>query len=163
MKELAEAIKHKAKRVAEFLAREGIEIVIVEEENHIQENFQNEGFTDGGVEKWKKRKTEDKKGRDITRYRTNRRGKRGNKTAYGRKNEGRAILTGHGTGGDKLRYSYKSSKSGNKATFTSDKAYAEIHNEGKGNMHKRKHIGAAKSKTAKINRKVKKGLDKILK
>lgn len=163
MKGLEKDFLRKAKEVAEFLTGDGLTIIEVEKQNHIEEAFQNEGFTDTGLEKWEARKRFDTKGRDITKYRTNRVGRKGNKNAYGRKSEGRAILTGHGTGGDKLRYSYKASKNGNKVTFTSDKQYAELHNEGNGELPKRQHIGESKQLNDKIDKKIKKHLDQILK
>ena len=78
------------------LVHKDISIVLkVEGIKFIQKNFQDEGFNDGGLEKWKPRKTTDRQGRDITRYRTNRVGKKGNLNRYGSKIKGRAILTGH--------------------------------------------------------------------
>lgn len=154
-------IIRQTKELEEFMENDLLEIIEVEGLNHFEESFDNEGFTDGSLEKWKPRKTKEKKGRDITRYRTNKVGKKGNLNSYGRKNEGRAILTGHNTGGNKLRNSLKAKKVGDGVEFSTDKEYAEAHNEGEGNMPKRQFMGASKQLDQKIIKKVDKTLDKI--
>ena len=154
-------IKRQAEELQEFLNNDLLDIIEVEGINHFEESFDNEGFTDDSLDKWKPRKTVDKKGRDITRYRTNKVGKAGNLNSYGRKNEGRTIITGHNTGGNKLRNSLKSSKISEGVEFSTDKEYAEVHNEGSDIMHKRQFIGASKALNDKILKKVDKTLDKI--
>lgn len=156
-------MKKQAKELQEFLANDALEIIAVEGLNHIEEAFDNEGFTDSSLKKWKGRKTTDRRGKDITRYKTNRRGKQGDLNQYGRKNKGRAILTGHATGGDKLRHSYRAEKVNDGVTFHTDKEYAERHNEGKDGMPERKHIGESEILNKKVHKKIDKQLDKIFK
>lgn len=161
MDKLTEDIERQAKELEEFLAGDLIEIIAVEGINHIEEAFDNEGFTDSHLQKWEKRKTTDKKGRDITRYRTNRRGKKGRLNKYGRNNKGRAVLTGHNTGGDKLRNSYRATELEDGVEFHTDKEYAERHNEGDKDMPKRQHVGESEALNKKIEKKIDKHLDKI--
>ena len=94
-------------RAALEIPKQALTIIGGESLNFVNKNFRDEGFTDTSTQKWEERKTEDKQGRDITRYRTSRRGKAGDLNRYGSKNKDRAILTGFGTGGDKLRNSFK--------------------------------------------------------
>ena len=163
MDDLTNDIKRQAEELEEFLANDALDIVEVEGINHIEEAFDNEGFTDNSLEKWKARKTTDKYGRDLTRYRTNRRGKQGQLNQYGRRNAGRAILTGHNTGGNKLRQSYRGNKINEGVEFHTDKPYAERHNEGDQTMPKRQHIGESETLNKKIHDKIEQQLDKIFK
>ncbi len=163
MDNLAKDLKKQAQELEEFLANDALDIIEVEGLNHIEEAFDNEGFTDSSLEKWKPRKTTNKRGRDITRYKTNRRGKAGQLSQYGRQNKGRAILTGHDTGGNKLRHSYRADKVKDGIEFHTDKEYAERHNEGTDGMPKRQHIGESEALNQKIHKKVEQHLDKILK
>lgn len=156
-------IKRQVRELTEFMNDDLLDIIEVEGLNHFEESFDNEGFTDGGLKKWKPRKTKDKKGRDITRYRTNKVGKPGELNSYGRKNKGRAILTGHNTGGNKLRNSLKGKKISGGVEFSTDKEYAEVHNEGNETTPKRQFIGKSKTLDEKILKKVDKTLDKIFK
>lgn len=161
MDQFEKDIQRQTKELQEFMDKDLLEIIEVEGLNHFEESFDNEGFTDASLEKWKPRKTTDKRGRDITKYRTNKRGKKGTLNSYGRKNEGRAILTGHNTGGNKLRNSLKAKKVSEGVEFSTDKEYAQAHNEGEGNMPKRQFIGESKQLDKKIIKKVDKTLDKI--
>lgn len=156
-------IIRQAKELQEFMDNDLLDIIEVEGLNHFEESFDNEGFTDSSLVKWKPRKTKDKRGRDITKYRTNKVGKKGSLNSYGRKNEGRAILTGHSTGGNKLRNSLKAKQVNSGVEFSTDKEYAEVHNEGKGDMPKRQFIGKSKKLDKKIIKKANKRLDKIFK
>jgi len=137
-------------------------IIGVEGTNFIQKNFRDQGFNDGGLNEWEKRKTTDSRGRDITRYRTSRRGREGNFNSYGGKNDGRAILTGHDTGGDKLRNSFHYRINANTVTFFTHKEYAERHNEGKDGMPKRQFMGRSKYLENKIKNKLTRALDQRL-
>lgn len=128
-------------------------IIEVEGLNFIQENFQAQGFKDTGIDKWKPRATTDKNGRDITRYRTSRVGPKGKLNRYGSKNKDRAILTGHNTGGDKLRNSFSTSRTPNAIRFRTYKEYAQRHNEGI-NMPKRQFMGPSRHLTSKIKAKL---------
>jgi len=162
MAQLSE-LEAKLKRAAQFINERGTRIIEVEGINFMQENFENEGFTDGGVQKWKPRKTTDKQGRDLTRYRTNRRGRAGSLTKFGQKNQGRALLTGHDTGGNKLRHSFKTRRDKSKVVFYTHKKYAKRHNEGLDGMPKRQFIGNSKTLEKNIEKQLTFHLDKIFK
>ncbi len=143
-------------------------IIGVEGKNFINKNFQDQGFTDTSLKKWDPRKTTDRKGRDITRYRTDRVGSKGDFTQFGRQNEGRAILTGHETGGDKLRNSWRyttiNAQNENIAVkFFTYKNYASYHNEGTDDLPKRQFIGKSAYLDGKIQGKLKRTLDQLFK
>lgn len=161
MSDFDKDIVRQTKELQEFMDNDLLDIIEVEGLNHFEESFDNEGFTDKALEKWKPRKTTDKKGRDITRYRTNRVGKAGKLNRFGQKNKGRAILTGHGTGGNKLRHSLKADKIKGGVAFSTDKPYAERHNEGKDDMPKRQFMGASEQLDKKVIDKIDKTLNKI--
>lgn len=140
-------------------------LIVIEAEGlqFISDNFEAEGFhTGSGVDKWQKRKTTDKNGRDITRYRTNRKGNAGSLNAYGRKNQNRAILVGHNTGGDKLKNSIEATRSGSAVTFTTYKPYAKRHNEGLKGMPERRFMGPSPELDKRIAKKIKTILNKNL-
>lgn len=140
-----------------------LQVMEVEGLAFISKNFRDQGFTDTGLSKWKPRKTTDRKGRDITRYRTNRRGNAGDFTKYGRENLNRAILVGHNTGGDKLKNSFRARRGKLKVTFYTYKKYAKRHNEGLDGMPKRQFIGKSKYLENKIEAKITKILDQTFK
>ncbi len=156
MDKLTEDLKRQAKELGEFLANDALDIIEVEGINHIEQAFDDEGFTDGSLRKWRKRKAKGQK------YKTNRRGKKGQLTAAGRADKGRAILTGQATGGNKLRNSFRAERQPDGVRFKTDKEYAERHNEGLSGMPKRQFIGKSKTLTKKVIKKIEKGIDKIL-
>lgn len=141
-----------------------LRVIGVEGKNFIQKNFRDEGFTDTGTDKWAQRKTEDNRGRDITRYRTSRRGNAGNLNRYGSNNKDRAVLTGFASGGNKLRnsFKYRVSIGSSQVTFYTYKDYAQRHNEGLGGMPRRQFMGKSNYLNAQISRKINTELDKIL-
>lgn len=148
-------------KAANSIPKETLIVMEVEGEQFIADNFAAEGFhTGSGVDKWPKRKTTDKRGRDITRYRTNRTGKAGSLNAYGRKNKGRAILVGHNTGGNKLKNSITTSRSRDKVTFRTYKEYAKRHNEGLKGMPQRQFMGKSPELDQRIAKKIKSLLNK---
>ena len=151
-------------RAAQEIPDKVLKIIGVEGKNFIQKNFRDEGFTDSSTEKWQERKTEDRQGRDITRYRSSRRGKAGNLNKYGSSIKDRAILTGFATGGNKLRNSfrYRVSIGSSQVTFYTYKEYAERHNEGLDGMPKRRFMGKSAYLNTQISKKINKELDKIL-
>lgn len=155
---MLEALKRKLNRFADNLKDDLTTIIEVEGLNFISENFQKEGF-DEGQNKWKERATTDKRGRDITRYRTNRVGRKGSLNKYGRTTQGRPILTGHNTGGDKLRNSFRARKQGNAVAFFTYKKYAQRHNEGLKGMPKRQFMGKSKV----LDKKIKKQFTRYIK
>ncbi len=163
MKGLSEELARKANEMKGFLNNGALDIVEVEVLNSVEEAFDNEGFTNSSLKKWKKRTTINSKGKNITRYRTNRVGRKGDLNSYGRKTKGRAVLTGHNSGGNKLRVSYRASRFGGGVRFATDKAYAKRHNEGLDGMPKRKHIGASVATDKRVLKKMNTRIDKIMK
>ncbi|CAL2108194.1 conserved hypothetical protein [Tenacibaculum sp. 190524A02b] len=160
---LFEIIKKQAVELSEFMENEALQIIEVETLNHIEESYENEGFTDESLVKWKPRKTTDKRGKDKTRYRTNRRGKQGDLTRFGKKNKDRKTLTGHGSGGNKLRHSWHAEKGNGSVHFANDKEYAEAHNEGTDKLPKRKQAGKSKVLDQAIKKRIDNNINKILK
>ncbi|QAR31131.1 phage morphogenesis protein [Ornithobacterium rhinotracheale] len=154
-------LQKKLNEVAAFMQNDASKILKTEGLKFIQQNFQDEGFHDGSLQKWQPRKTTDKRGRDITRYRTNRRGKQGTLNKYGRQIKDRPILTGHNSGGNKLRHSFKARVERQKVTFYTHKEYAQRHNEGLNGMPKRQFMGQSKTLDNNIKTKITKVLDKI--
>ena len=140
-------------------------VIRVEGMRFIKHNFRKQGFDSGtGIDKWKKRRTLDSRGRNITRYRTNRRGKKGTPNKYGRSITGRAILIGQDTGGNKLSNSFRSYKKGKFIVgFRTYKNYAQMHNEGLDGMPKRQFMGPSKKLDRAILKKLKREHDKRLK
>lgn len=128
----------------------------------ISKNFRDQGFNDNGLRKWKQRKTR-ANGKDLTRYRTNRVGTRGALNRYGSKIKGRAILVGHDTGGDKLKNSFRASRSSSKVSFITYKKYAKRHNEGEDGMPQRQFMGKSAYLDKQIKKKLTKELDKLFK
>lgn len=139
-------------------------IIQVEGLAFIKKNFKDEGFnTSSGVNKWENRKTTDKRGRNITRYRTNRRGRQGSLNKYGRTIQGRALLVGHKSGGNRLGNSFRATTTKNSVRFYTYKAYAETHNEGIGHMPRRQFMGRSFYLTNKIKKKLTRTLDRRFK
>lgn len=152
-------------RAALEIPKQALTIIGGESLNFVNKNFKDEGFTDTSTQKWEERKTEDKQGRDITRYRTSRRGKAGDLNRYGSKNKDRAILTGFGTGGDKLRNSFKRriDLGSKKVVLYTYKEYAQRHNEGLDGMPKRQFMGKSNYLDTQIYKKIEKKLNELLK
>lgn len=140
-----------------------LQVMEVEGLRFIEKNFRDQGFTDSSLSKWKPRKTTDRKGRDITRYRTNRKGNAGDFTKFGRENLNRAILVGHNTGGDKLKLSIRARRGKLSVKFYTYKKYAQRHNEGLKGMPKRQFMGKSKYLNGKISDKITTILDQTFK
>jgi phage gpG-like protein len=138
-------------------------IVAVEGKNHFEESWQNQGFTDKNLVKWQKRQFNQKKLRKD-RQRT---------AAYRRfqdKDRGRAILVSHQTDtkGTHLKDSIRVESDKKKVEFSTDKAYAEVHNEGgrsgrgKGFiMPQRQFMGPSEVLDKKIEAKLNSQMDKF--
>jgi hypothetical protein len=142
------------RKLTRFLSRDLPDIVSVEGLNFINKNFRDQGFTGSSFKKWKPRATKDKRGRNITRYKSNRGGRVGGLTQYGRRNDGRAILTGYRTGGNKLKNSFRARGNAKEVRFYTTKEYAERHNEGDNSMPKRQFIGKSAYLENRIKRKL---------
>jgi len=163
MAKLSTDMQNRADLTVQFIVKDFPRIVKVEALNHFKKSFVDEGFTDGSLQKWKKRTTIDKNGRNITRYRSNRVGKAGGLNDYGRKTKGRPVLTGFGSGGNKLRNSLKARIENGRVTIYTYKKYAETHNEGDAAMPKREFMGPSRKLDKKIEKEIEKQLDKIFK
>lgn len=162
-KDIAE-LRKRLDELARRIPQVAITIIEVEGTNFIKGNFAKQAFQGSTEQKWKPRKTTDKRGRDLTRYRTNRRGRVGQLTKFGRKNNpNRPILTGHASGGNKLRNSFQSTKSKQWVKWSSYKPYAQRHNEGLDGMPKRQFMGKSPKLEQNIERMLTKQLDKIFK
>lgn len=153
--DLQKKLDHAARKLPDMV----LQVFEVEGLKFIEKNFRDQGFNDAGLNKWKKRKTTDRKGRDLTRYRTNRKGTAGSLTKFGREDIGRAILVGHETGGDKLKLSFRARKEARAVKFYTYKKYAQRHNEGLKGMPKRQFMGKSKYLTDQINNKITRQLD----
>ncbi len=125
--------------------------------NFFQSSWEKQGFEDNGVKPWKKRKAP----------------KAGTK-AYKRfiAREGRPILYSNANDkdGTHLKDSIKGRASKNKVVFSTDKVYAQVHNEGgkagRGSgftMPKREFMGKSKALDKKIEAKIDKMVDNIIK
>lgn len=102
-------------------------IIQVQGLNFIKKNFRDQGFNTGsGLQKWKARKDGD---------------------------TSRALLTGHASGGNKLRNSFRTRITKTTVEFFTYKDYAEIHNQGgkiKGTFGVRSH--KRKTRSGRISR-----------
>lgn len=151
-------------RASREIPDKALRVIGVEGKKFIDKNFRDQGFTDTTTKKWDKRKTEDRNGRDITRYSSNRVGRNGSFNAYGRRNANRAILVGHASGGNKLKNSFKYyvSSGNSSVSFRSSKPYAARHNEGLKGMPKRQFIGKSAYLNRQIADKITRELDQTL-
>jgi phage gpG-like protein len=138
----------KIKKINHFLNTQLYEVVGDEAVSHYKKSFRNEGFTNANLKKWKEVKR--------------RMNPRNHKAAATR-----PILTGTGELADSIKYRRGS---GRKVIISSDKVYAQVHNEGlragrgKGfRMPKRQFIGKSAELTKKINAKVARHLNAIAK
>jgi phage gpG-like protein len=157
---MEEDIMKMGNELEEFFNNDALDILGIEATNMIKDSFNNEGFEGN---KWKKRKTKDKKGRDKTRYRTNRVGKKGTLNKFGSENKGRAVLMGlnSDTEQNHLEESFDYEKIDGGVEIISNKEYAEIHNKGIGKMPERQFFKVTKKLNRDIEKKLNKTFDKI--
>jgi phage gpG-like protein len=140
----------KIKKMQHFLNTQVFEVVGNEAVSHYKKSFQNEGFTDRNLKKWKEVK------------------RRINPRNPAAAAATRPILTGRsGELGDSIKWRRGG---GRRVIISSDKVYARVHNEGlragrgKGfKMPKRQIIGKSAELVKKINTKVVKRLNNIAK
>ncbi len=138
-------------------------VIAVEGQTHFEESFDNQGFTDKSLRKWKKRRFGGKKtkkdGTGTKAYKD-----------FLRKDKGRAILVSHQ--GDKkgthLKDSIRSSSSTKQVVFSTDKEYAQVHNEGghagRGagfEMPQRQFMGPSETLNERIDEKIEAEMDKF--
>lgn len=151
-KHLTTDLKKAFNELQQFMDTDFPDIIGIEAVNHYQESFVKEGFDDKGIDKWKPRDVEANPAKYSKRARA--------------QSAGRAILTG--LGGGELHKSVGYKPGNRRVVVFSDKVYAQVHNEGgkagRGAgfiMPKRKFIGASVNLDRKIEKKVRRSLDKI--
>jgi len=141
------------------------DIIKVEGLNHFEESWDNQGFTDRNVKKWQKRKAPD--------HQTNKDGTVSKSfKKWNLKDAGRALLISHKTDtkGAHLKDSLKATKTKKQVIFSTDKEYAEPHNEGGQSgrgagfiMPQRQFMGPSKVLDKKIEQKLTREITKFLK
>ena len=119
-------------------------IIGVEAVNFFREGFDQGGFTDRSLEKWKPRKE--------------RRRKDGTMSAREKTRTGRPVLTGESGNLSKLR----SEESPGQVVIYSEVPYAKFHNEGTDKLDQRKFLGDSEKLNQKIEAIIIEELDKIL-
>ncbi len=128
-----------AKKIQRFFAHKAPVILGAQAIEFIDDNFHQQGFQGAaGIESWKPRKTKDKKGKDKRYYKRGRRV--GKLTRFGQKEEGRAILVGHDTGGDHMAAAFSTNTTLYRVEILNDKEYAQYHNEGADHLPERTMI-----------------------
>lgn len=146
-----------------FVENGALRIVETEALIHFQNSFVYQGFTDKSLVKWPKRKIPKRNGKPIT-------GKTLEK--WKAKNEGRALLISHAgdTKGTHMANSIVGEREPGKVTVIADKEYARVHNDGllSGRppgfiMPQRQFIGPSKQLEQKIQEKLEKEIDKLIK
>lgn len=138
-------------------------VIAVEGQKHFEQSFSNQGFTDKGIRKWKRRQ-----------FNGNKNLKKGGRskayTEFQRKDKGRAILVGHqgDTHGTHLKDSIRATQTPEKVIFSTDKEYAQVHNEGghagRGGgfeMPQRQFMGPSEELNSKIDEKIEREMDKF--
>lgn len=138
-------MKNAANAVKKLLTVDAVKITGIEAKKHFQEGFQpdKQGFTDERLEKWAPLKPA-----------TIKRKARKNGSVP-------PILTDKGHLRDSIEWAGDYDKQ--QVTMSSDRPYAEVHNEGGGpkNMPKRQFMGPSKALENKIVDKIERQLDKI--
>lgn len=144
-------LDEKIRRLKHYLQEDAPEIIGTEAVNFFQESFQNEGFTDKTLQKWK----------EVKRRLNARSGER--KAAASR-----PILTGEtGELADSITYHIQ----GTDAVISSDKPYAKAHNEGTDNagrnhnvsIPQRRFVGPSETLDQTIMDIIEADIDRILK
>jgi phage gpG-like protein len=138
-------------------------IVAAEGQAHFEASWDNQGFTDKSLSKWKKRKAPrqftKRDHRETAAYK-----------GFKHKDAGRAILVSHGTDtkGTHLKDSIRTDANTSRVIFATDKPYAQVHNEGgrsgRGSgfiMVKRQFMGASEKLDQKIEKKLTKEITKF--
>ncbi len=164
-KHIGKDLKHNAKVVRSIIKGDLQRIIGVEGLRHFDKSSEKEGWVDKNFNKWKPRKEPEKKFKKKG-------GQRKDYKHWKAKNKGRRILMSHRTDtkGGHMRHSISYRIVGTKVIFYTDKAYAQVHNEGgkagRGIgfvMKKRQFMGASHTLDMNIKKKLDKRLDKILK
>lgn len=139
-------------------------VVAAEGQRHFEESWDNQGFTDRNLVKWRRRKAPKKttKGGKVS----------ANYAKWRTKDAGRGILISHQTDtkGTHLKDTIKTTVTKEQVIFSSDKEYAEVHNEGgksgRGSgftMPRRQFMGSSKVLDKKIEKKMGKQILNYLK
>lgn len=113
-------LRKKIQEIEKFLTSDKpLRIIKVEGLNHFQKSFTNQGFTDKTLKKWPSRKPPKYlKGVALQKWKA--------------ADSARAILVGHASRkmGVHLKDSIEAEIRSNSVTFSTDKIYAQVHNEG---------------------------------
>jgi phage gpG-like protein len=141
------------------------QVVSAEGLRHFEESWDKQGFTNNNLSKWKKRKppekTTNKNGKESATFKR-----------WKQKNAGRAILVSHQTDtkGTHLKDSLRAESNPKQVIFSTDKPYAQVHNEGgpsgRGTgfiMEQRQFMGPSAALDKKIAAKLDKEITKFLK
>lgn len=140
-------------------------VISVEGLTHFEESFDNQGYTDKNLTKWKRRKFNQKrttkKGVESAAFRH-----------FKRKDAGRAILVSHQTDtkGPHLKDTLRTKTTDTQVIFATNKEYAQVHNEGgragRGRgfiMERRQFMGPSEELNKKINQKLEREINRLLK
>lgn len=141
------------------------EVIKVEGLKHFEASWDNQGFTDTALVKWGRRKPPShKNNKDGSTSKSYKR--------WQHKNDGRAILVGHQTDkqGTHLKDTLRATNTSKQVTFTTNKEYAQVHNEGgqagRGDgftMEQRQFMGPSETLNKAIAVKMDKEITKFLK
>ena len=164
-KNIGKDIANQARLTKSLMSGKLQRIIGVEGLRHFDKSWDNEGFTDNGLKKWPTRQWNKSKVKK----------KGGLRKDYKRwkiKDKGRRLLISHRTDtkGGHLRHSLTYRVVGTKVIFSTDKAYAKVHNEGgkagRGigfTMKQRQFMGHSRQLDKKIKKKLDKEMQKIFK
>lgn len=156
LKSISPELKETLEKIPEIIKVEGLDF--------IHDNFDNQGFetTPGNYDKWQQRKPPQVYKKGVS-------GKKSSRLVYtkaGRKyakdiNKNRAILVQRGS----LRRSWdrKTTQKKWRIEFTSDKVYAEPHNEGSKVHPQRQMIGDSAALDARVEAKITRMMDELFK
>lgn len=131
--------------------------------NHFKKSWETQGFEDRGISKWPSRKAPKA---------TTKSGKPSKTYAKFQRKNGRPILYSHASDrqGTHLKDTIKGRTSGKRVIFSSDKVYAQVHNEGgragRGRgfkMRKRQFMGKSYALDRKIEKKIDRMVDNLIK
>lgn len=112
---MKEDFERMERELNQFVEKDFPIIVAVEAENHYKRSFDNQGFTDTTLVKWKSRDVDTNPQKYSRRERE--------------RSAGRAILIGHGSG-DHMRDSIYTTHTSARVDIMIPKPYAQVHNEG---------------------------------
>jgi phage gpG-like protein len=153
-KNMSKDFKRMTNEIKDFIVDDFPYIVATESEKHFKASFDNQGFTDKFLTKWKIRDVDSNPSKYSAKER--------------QKSKGRAILIGHHSG-DRLRDSIYTRTSATQVDIIAPKPYAEVHNKGgragrnlAALIPKRQYIGKSQELDSAIEIKTDKEISKII-